>query len=89
MQNMERQNLKKYLPADIWESLQFLAPGYGDMEDVDHPHMQASLKVGFDHRRVVKPTELCRRILTAVALRRCERWTCPKCRLITQVGTAG
>ncbi|KAJ7736821.1 hypothetical protein B0H16DRAFT_1762923 [Mycena metata] len=42
LQNMELQNLAKHLPADVWDTLQYLAPG-PDMEDVDHNFIQKSL----------------------------------------------
>ncbi|KAJ6590149.1 hypothetical protein DFH09DRAFT_1425858 [Mycena vulgaris] len=44
LQNMERTNLATHMSARIWDSLQLLAPGYPDMEQVDHEHIQASLK---------------------------------------------
>ncbi|KAJ6631406.1 hypothetical protein B0H10DRAFT_2183324 [Mycena sp. CBHHK59/15] len=46
LQNMEPQDLAKNMPADIWDTLEHLEPGYPDMGQTNHPHMQASLKVG-------------------------------------------
>ncbi|KAF7362437.1 hypothetical protein MVEN_00591100 [Mycena venus] len=47
LQNMERQNLAKHMPARVWESLKYLAPGYEDMEQADQAYMQSSLEVCF------------------------------------------
>ncbi|KAK7033827.1 hypothetical protein R3P38DRAFT_3312529 [Favolaschia claudopus] len=43
-ENMEPQNYAKHMPARIWDTLEFLAPGYEDYEMQDHAYIQKSLK---------------------------------------------